>query len=197
MRQQLPLSLAYGKFLKERYGVKDLTLSGSNFAVSFKFQDIKGLWIGVERGQLQGKVKYKDLNGTSRKHDLELEQTILTFSYLLDKSWQLGGGIGNNKLSRKFYGYGDHSITVNNIAANSGIAESTSKGTLTYGQLTYHLLDLNQDRFQLSGSYRYTSSVHQIRASDQRPALNTQGEPVSTQFDLGGHAWLIHFGINF
>ncbi|MCP4297119.1 MAG: hypothetical protein GY786_16065 [Proteobacteria bacterium] len=188
---------SYGKFIKERYGVSGLTTKGTQNSFLFTLEDNSKLRVGLEQGELTGKIKYKDLNGVSRVNDIGLSWLALLLNYALNEKWELEGGFGTNLLTREFYGYGDNYIHASNYRNNTGRSNTKTRGTQGFGQVNYNLFNRHSDFFQIVIAYRYTYGATIIRLSDDRPALSSKGVPEGTVFETGGHLGLVQLGINF
>ncbi len=188
---------SYGKFIKERYGVSGLTTRGTQNSFLFTLEDNNKLRVGLEQGELSGKIKYKDLNGVSRVNEIALSWLALLLNYALNEKWELEGGFGTNLLTREFYGYGDNYINSFNYRNNSGRSNTKTRGTQGFGQVNYNLFNRHSDFFQIVIAYRYTYGATAIRYSDDRPALSSKGVPIGTKFDIGGHLGLVQLGLNF
>lgn len=190
----VPLDDGYGEFLKDRYGVENLTLRGSTFSGSVVFSPKVG--IGFERDTLQGEFKYKTLNGESQTNELILTQQIILlhlypFSF---KSLEFSIGTGSNKLTRTFYGYKNSEILATNVADNEGAATKNTGSSLTVLQVFYRLFG---ESIGLDIGARYTNSKHSINVTDKRPGYDDKGNPEGMNFQVGGYACLLALTITF
>ena len=179
--QMLGLSSGYNKFLKDRYGVKSLALTGLGYSVHYQPRG-KSFALGLEMDNFKGGVKYKTLNSEKQENTLVLDQTLLLLSYYL-RSFIIDFGYGSNKLTRNFYGYQDADIVTTNVANSVGQKEVSAKGTVMMAQLLYRTFG---KKIALDFGGRYSISKHTIESSDARPAYNSVGVPTATDFDLGG-----------
>jgi len=101
--QFLSLSSSYNKFLKDRYGLKNLALSGLAYSVHYRSRG-KSFASGLEMDNLKGGIKYNTLNSEKQENALQLNQTLLLLSYYPRKFLRLivDFGYGSNTLVRNF-----------------------------------------------------------------------------------------------
>ena len=182
--QFLSLSSSYNKFLKDRYGLKSLALSGLAYSVYYRSRG-RSFALGLEMDNLKGGIKYNTLNSEKQENALQLNQTLLLLSYYPKKFLRLivDFGYGSNTLVRNFYGYQDANLVATNIANSVGQKEMSTSSTVMMAQLLYRTFG---KKIALDFGGRYSISKHTIESSDSRPAYNSVGVPTSTDFDLGG-----------
>ena len=179
--QMLGLSSGYNKFLKDRYGVKSLALTGLGYNVHYQPRG-KSFALGLELDNFKGGVKYKTLNSEKQENTLVLDQTLLLLSYYL-RSFIIDFGYGSNKLTRNFYGYQDAGIVTTNVANSVGQTAATTNAYVMMAQLLYRTFG---KKVGVDFGARYSISQHLILWSDARPGYDSKGIPTTMYFDVGG-----------
>ena len=193
--QFLSLSSSYNKFLKDRYGLKSLALSGLAYSVHYRSRG-KSFALGLEMDNLKGGIKYNTLNSEKQENALQLNQTLLLLSYYPRKFRRLivDFGYGSNTLVRNFYGYQDADLVVANIDNSVGQKEISTSGSVMMAQALYRT---SGKRIGMDFGARYSFSQHVILWSDARPSYDSKGVPTSTYFNVGGLTLLGTLTFNF
>ena len=193
--QFLSLSSGYNKFLKDRYGLKSLALSGLAYSVHYRSRG-KSFALGLEMDNLKGGIKYNTLNSEKQENALQLNQTLLLLSYYPRKFRRLivDFGYGSNTLVRSFYGYQDAKLVTTNIDNSVGQKEISTSGSVMMAQVLYRTFG---KRIGVDFGARYSSSEHVILWSDARPSYDSKGLPTSTYFNVGGLTLLGTLTFNF
>ena len=192
----LSLSSGYNKFLKDRYGLKSLALSGLAYSVHYRSRG-KSFALGLEEmDNLKGGIKYNTLNSEKQENALQLNQTLLLLSYYPRKFRRLivDFGYGSNTLVRSFYGYQDANLVTTNIDNSVGQKEISTSGSVMMAQALYRTFG---KRIGVDFGARYSFSQHVILWSDARPSYDSKGLPTSTYFNVGGLTLLGTLTFNF
>ena len=192
--QFLSLSSSYNKFLKDRYGLKSLALSGLAYSVHYRSRG-KSFALGLEMDNLKGGIKYNTLNSEKQENALQLNQTLLLLSYYPSgPRLTMDFGYGSNTLVRSFYGYQDAKLVTTNIDNSVGQKEISTSGSVMMAQVLYHTFG---KRIGVDFGARYSFSQHVILWSDARPSYDSKGVPASTYFNVGGLTLLGTLTFNF
>jgi hypothetical protein len=192
--QFLSLSSSYNKFLKDRYGLKSLALSGLAYSVHYRSRG-KSFALGLEMDNLKGGIKYNTLNSEKQENALQLNQTLLLLSYYPSGPRLIVDfGYGSNTLVRSFYGYQDAKLVTTNIDNSVGQKEISTSGSVMMAQVLYHTFG---KRIGVDFGARYSLSQHVILWSDARPSYDSKGLPTSTYFNVGGLTLLGTLTFNF
>ena len=192
--QFLSLSSSYNKFLKDRYGLKSLALSGLAYSVHYRSRG-KSFALGLEMDNLKGGIKYNTLNSEKQENALQLNQTLLLLSYYPSGPRLIVDfGYGSNTLVRSFYGYQDAKLVTTNIDNSVGQKEISTSGSVMMAQALYHTFG---KRIGVDFGARYSLSQHVILWSDARPSYDSKGVPASTYFNVGGLTLLGTLTFNF
>jgi len=189
---RVPLSGGYGGFLSERYGAEELDLTGTALSAVYMVQPRVG--VGLEAADLSGGFSYETLNGDTERADFAWEQRLLRLELVWSDAWRVAGGMGNGTLTRTLAGYGDESITADNIAANSGREDVKTTAPVYMGEVLY---TLHGSHVGLELGLRMTAGRHTIPADDPRPAYSSKGIPVESEFDLTGFGYVLSLALIF
>ena len=189
---RIPVVEGYGLFLKERYGVDNLTLSGTAVSGSLFFSGF--LAVGIESDQLTGEYSYEALDGNSHTHTMNLNQTLLLVQLLIFDSFEFDMGAGVSTLTRSALGYKDETILVSNLGDNTGLTDAKTEGIVVMFQALYRLIG---NANGLDFSVRYTQSSHTIAANDLRPAYSETGVPEEQNFEVGGVGYQLSLTLVF
>ena len=183
--QRVTFDFGYGAWLRERFGARSVDLAGP--ALSAVYQTEERLGWGLEVERLQGGFPYHTLNGEPRRVDFTLQQVLLKLHAQWPESWELGLGLGNNVLTRSLEGFQSADIGAANVAANRGVADAKTYGSVALAEVLYKR---RGPRLGLEAGLRYAVSLHRIGAEDRRPALDDAQRPVGSWFSVGGFSYL-------
>ncbi len=193
MLHNLSLDDGYGEFLKERYGVEQLTLQGYFLEGVFMIGPILG--IGLELTQLQTEFEYNTLNDGSETGELELNQTIFKlYAFLWERDLVAVFGLGTSNVERDLAGFGDVNIVTTNLDDNTGKKKVSTDSTVLMTELRYRVFG---DFVRAEVGLRWSSSSHDIDEGDARPAYNDRLTPTSTDFQVGGLGYFVSLGVEF
>jgi len=186
----LNLDDGYGAYLKERFALESLNLSGGYVAGSMRLGSARLL---LESSSLSATPTYTNLNGEERSFVMKLDRKLVGLVFG-DSDLEWAVGYGQDSLTRDIEGYKDTYVTTDNLEDNYLNAESTNSGSHYMVQGTYRLFG---DSFTGEAGLRYDQGSILIPEDDPRPGLSEKGVPEDQFLDLSGWVLLLTFSYRF